>query len=210
MDIFNFNTLTPYYFNESGFSVSNKEKAKLGETAFAEALQDYSLMVNVTYGKRQKDIDHLVFTGKYVIMNECKNTNEGFFMHYSWFISHVANRFTDGLPIAQHYANIRGYKNEDIRFTLTIPKLNCDETIKLTLTKLKIHIIETGIQLLKEEDKVLWHKVVKNNILSVINSPQVNTRDPLSDNSSSFSLQGSDLTKPVLSAKKTVRSLKND
>jgi len=164
----------PYYAFIDSYSVSNKEKAALGETAFAEALSDFPVMVNVTYGKRQKDIDHLVFTSNSVVMNECKNTQEGFFMHYSWFCSHVADRFADGLPVAQFYAHTAGYRIKDITFTLTIPKLNCTPIVKQALRGLKVHVIETGVQLLESEDKQSWHKPIRKQFLSVINTIQEN------------------------------------
>jgi hypothetical protein len=167
----------PYYAFIDAYSASNKEKAKLGETAFCEALSDFPVMVNVTYGKRQKDIDHLVFTGNSVVMNECKNINENFEMHYSWFLSHVVNRFSDGLPVAQYYAHTAGYNIKNIKFTLTIPKLNCEPLIRKVLKGLKIHVIETGVQLLRDVDKPLWHEPVRRSILSVINSIQANTGD---------------------------------
>jgi len=167
----------PYYAFIDSYSIGNKEKAVLGETAFAEALLDFPVMVNVTYGKRQKDIDHLVFTARSVVMNECKNTNEGFFIHYSWMLSHVVNRFSDGLPVAQFYAHTAGYRIKDIKFTLTIPKLNCEPIVKKALKGLRIQVIETGVQLLKDEDKALWSKPVRSVILSVINNTQENSRD---------------------------------
>ena len=167
----------PYYVFISSYSTGNKEKAELGETAFAEALSDFPVMVNVTYGKRQKDIDHLVFTSNSVIMNECKNTSEGFFMHYSWLLSHVVDRFADGLPVAQYYAHTAGYSIKNIRFTLTIPKLNCEPLIRKTLKSLRIHLIETGVQLLKKEDKPSWSEPIRNGILSVINTNNKSTID---------------------------------
>ena len=173
----------PYYAFIDAYSTSNKEKAKLGETAFCEALSDFPVMVNVTYGKRQKDIDHLVFTSNSVIMNECKNINTGFEMHYSWLLDHVVDRFSDGLPVAQFYARTTGYSTKDIKFTLTIPKLNCEPLIRKTLKSLKIHVIETEVQLLKDEDKPLWSKPVRSNILSVINN--INN---IQDNSRDFSV----------------------
>jgi hypothetical protein len=167
----------PYYAFIDSYPIGNKEKAVLGETAFCEALSDFPVMVNVTYGKRQKDIDHLVFAANSVFMNECKNINEGFFMHYSWMLSHVVNRFSDGLPVAQFYAQTAGYSIRDIKFTLTIPKLNCEPIVKKALRGLKIHLIETGVQLLKDEDKPLWSKPIRSNILSVLNNIQDNSRD---------------------------------
>ena len=164
----------PYYAFIESFSIGNKEKAKFGETAFAEALSDFPIMMNVTYGKRQKDIDHLVFTGNCVVMNECKNINENFEMHYSWFLSHVVNRFSDGLPVAQYYAQTAGYNIRNITFTLTIPNLNCEPLIRKCLKGSKIHLIETGVQLLKKEDKPLWIEPIRSNILSVINNIQEN------------------------------------
>jgi hypothetical protein len=111
----------PYYVAIDSFSIGNKEKGQFGEQAFAESVKDYTVLLNIQYGKRQKDIDHLVLTSNSVIMNECKNTSTGFFMVYSWFCSHVADRFADGLPVAQHYANTLGYRCTKIDFTLTIP-----------------------------------------------------------------------------------------
>ena len=200
----------PYYSFIDSYSIGNKEKGELGENAFTESISEFPIMMNVTYGKRQKDIDHLVFTYDSLIFNECKNTKEGFFMHYSWFCSHIADRFADGLPVAQYYAQSAGYKIKDIKFTLTISKLNCDNIVRLALKGIKINLIETGIQLLKEADKILWYKPIRKIILSVLNSIQVNTRDTLCDNSNSFSHQGSDLTKPVLPFRKSMRNLKND
>jgi hypothetical protein len=165
----------PYYSYTCAYTPDNKEKAILGEAAFCEALSDFPVMVNVTYGKRQKDIDHLVFTGSTVVMNECKNTHESFFMHYSWFCSHVADRFADGLPVAQYYAQTMGYKIKSIKFTLTIPKLNCTPIVKQAIKGLKVSVIETGVQLLKPEDKQSWTEPIRKHILSVINTIQDNT-----------------------------------
>ena len=201
----------PYYAYISTFSTGNKEKAVLGETAFSEALSDYPVMMNVTYGKRQKDIDHLVFTYNSVVFNECKNTQEGFFMHYSWFCSHVFDRFADGLPVAQYYASTAGYSIKSIRFTLTIPRLNCSPIVKLAIKGLKIHVIETAIQILKTEDKPLWCEPVRSNILFVINSTQVNTRDQtVSDNTCSFLVIGPDLTASFLPTMRKMEVTRND
>ncbi len=115
----------PYYSSMEEYSVRNKEKAKFGEEAFAEALSDYPVLMNVNYGKRQKDIDHLVFTCSLVIMNECKNTKEAFYIWYSWFLSHIVNRFVDGYPIAQFYAHTLGYSIKNIVLTLNYTKTKC-------------------------------------------------------------------------------------
>jgi hypothetical protein len=115
--------LQPYYVEENSFSVSNKEKGELGEKAFVEAINDFPIMINITYGKRQKDIDHLVFAANSVVMNECKNTNEGFFMHYSWFCSHIADRFAGGLPIAQYYAQTAGVQQQN-NIYINHPQIN--------------------------------------------------------------------------------------
>ena len=109
-------------------------------------------------------------------------------MYYSWLSSHVIDRFADGLPVAQYYAHTAGYKISSVSFTLTIPKLNCESSVMQTIKGLKIHVIETGVQLLKPDDKPLWYETVRSNILSVINSTQVNTRDPPISNNSSCSL----------------------
>lgn len=166
----------PYYYFIESYSIDNKTKCELGERAFAGALPDFPLMMNVTYGKRQKDIDHLVFAYDSVIMNECKNTKEGFFIWYSWFSSHVIDRFADGLPVAQFYAHTAGHSTKNVAFTLTIPKLDCEPSVVKAIKGLKIHVIETLVQLLRPDDKPLWYEPVRTNILSVINSIQVNTR----------------------------------
>ena len=44
--------------------------------------------------------------------------------------------------------------------------------------EININIIETEVQLLKQEDKPLWYEPVRSGILSVINSIQDNTADP--------------------------------
>ena len=141
-DEYNFN-YQPYYIGEKKFSVSNQRKAKLGEEAFAEALVSYyPIIMNVNYGKRQRDIDHLVLTPQYLVMNECKNTKENWKIEYSWFLSHIVNRYTTGLPIAQFYATTLGYTTKII-FTLTIPTFNTDNPIVQNAVKgLKINVIE--------------------------------------------------------------------
>jgi hypothetical protein len=150
--------------------LSNTEKAQFGENAFAEALSDFPVIMNVSYGQRQKDIDHLVFTSNSVIMNECKNTKENFVMYYSWFLSHVVDRYADGLPIAQYYAQTYGYSIKKIIFTLTIPHLNTEPIVTKALKGLKIHVIETNKQITIEEDKEQWYALVRRQILSVINN----------------------------------------
>ena len=165
----------PYYSVVGEYSIENKEKAKFGEKAFAEALQDYPTFMNVTYGKRQKDIDHLVLTSKSVIMNECKNTKEGFHIFYSWFLSHVVDRFADGLPVAQFYARTFGYSSKNVIFTLTIPYLNADRIVKMAIKGIRIHVVQTTVQLLKEEEKGHWYDPVRKQILSVINTSTKNT-----------------------------------
>jgi hypothetical protein len=162
--------LEPYYCSVAEYSLTNTEKAKLGEQAFTEALTDFPVFMNVTYGKRQNDIDHLIITGHSVVMNECKNVNENFFMWYSWFVSHVVDRFADGYPIAQHYASFFGYPVRNIVFTLTIPYLNADKATKLAIKGLKIHTVETKKQLLTKEHKKQWYPLIRKQILSVINT----------------------------------------
>lgn len=125
--------------------------------------------MNITYGQRQNDIDHLVFAD-HTIINECKNVKENFMMWYSWFTSHVVDRFADSLPVAQYYARTLGYPVKSITFTLTIPYLNTEPTVKKALKGLGIKVIQTGKQLLKEEDKKLWYPQIRKQILSVINS----------------------------------------
>jgi hypothetical protein len=125
--------------------------------------------MNITYGQRQNDIDHLVFAD-HTIVNECKNVKENFMMWYSWFTSHVVDRFADSLPVAQHYARTLGYPVKSITFTLTIPYLNTEPTVKKAMKGLGIKVIQTGKQLLKEEDKKLWYPRIRKQILSVINS----------------------------------------
>lgn len=151
----------PYYKFESQYPINNKKKAEWGEEAFAEALSDFPILMNITYGKRQKDIDHLVFTGHSVIMNECKNINEDFKVFYSWFLDHVVDRFADGLPVAQYYARTFGYSVKSITFTLTIPRLNTETIVRKALKGLRIHVIETGKQLTDEESLVKWHGPVR-------------------------------------------------
>ena len=50
------NSVKPYYLLESQYSITNKDKAQWGEGAFVEALSDFPILMNITYGKRQKDI----------------------------------------------------------------------------------------------------------------------------------------------------------
>lgn len=168
----------PYYFDERSFSGSNQSKGKLGEAGFSNALSDFPILCNITYGKRQKDIDHLVFTCNYVVFNECKNTKESFQMYYSWFLSHVVDRFADGLPVAQFYARAMGYPIKNIKFTLTIPYLNTEPTTKRALKGLKISVIETKKQILNERDLKDWHFPIRSQFLSVINTEEhiVNNR----------------------------------
>jgi hypothetical protein len=165
----------PYHSQDNKYPITNTEKGRFGEQAFTEALSDFPILMNITYGKRQKDIDHLVFTSKSVIMNECKNNNENFFMYYSWFEDRVFDRFVEGLPIAQFYAKTLGCPVKDFIFTLTIPRLNTEPRVKLRLKQIKIHVIETKRQILKAKNKKQWYPIVRGQILSVINNQTNNT-----------------------------------
>ena len=162
--------MKPYYLVEKKFSESNQNKGKLGENGFSYALSDFPIICNITYGKRQKDIDHLVFTFNYVVFNECKNTKENFQMYYSWFLSHVVNRFADGLPVAQFYARAFGYPLKNIKFTLTIPYLNIESTTERAIKGLKINVIETKKQLLNESNLKDGYFPIRRQFLSVINT----------------------------------------
>jgi len=170
-------SLEPYYVGKKEFSVSNQNKGKLGETAFSNALSDFPILCNITYGKRQKDIDHLVFTGNYVVLNETKNTKENFQMYYSWFLSHVVDRFSDGLPVAQFYGRTLGYPVKSIKFTLTISCLNIEPITQRALKGLNITVIETKKQLLDERDLESWCSPIRKHFLSVINIEEVYNRE---------------------------------
>lgn len=164
----------PYYSDNKDFSQSNKRKAKLGESGFYKALADFPILCNVTYGHRQKDIDHLVLTCDFVIFNECKNVKEDFQMYYSWFLSHVVDRYADGLPVAQYYARSLGYATKNVTFTLTIPYLNTDSLVYNALNGLKIEVIQTKKQLLEERDIKQWYSPIRTQFLSVINTRTTN------------------------------------
>lgn len=164
----------PYYSHKEKWSKSNRVKAKLGENAFSDALSDFPILCNVTYGHRQKDIDHLVLTCDRLVFNECKNVKEGFQMHYSWFLSHVVNRFADGLPVAQYYARSLGYSTKHVIFTLTMPYLNTEPPVHKALRGLKIKVIQTGKQLTEERDTKKWCFPIRRQFLSVINTTTSN------------------------------------
>lgn len=164
----------PYYSHKEKWSKSNRVKAKLGENAFSQALSDFPILCNVTYGHRQKDIDHLVLTCDCLVFNECKNVKEGFQMHYSWFLSHVVNRFADGLPVAQYYARSLGYSTKHVIFTLTIPHLNTEPIVHKALKGIKIKVIQTGKQLTEEKDIKKWYSPIRRQFLSVINTTTSN------------------------------------
>lgn len=170
-------SIEPYYVGKEEFSVSNQNKGKLGETAFSNALSDFPILCNITYGKRQKDIDHLVFTGNYVVLNETKNTKENFQMYYSWFLSHVVDRFSDGLPVAEFYGRTLGYPVKSIKFTLTISCLNIEPITQRALKGLNITVIETRKQLLNERDLRSWCSPIRKQFLSVINIEEVYNRE---------------------------------
>lgn len=186
----------PYYLNKEEWSQSNKTKAELGENAFSNALSDFPIWCNVTYGHRQKDIDHLILTCDCLVLNECKNLKESYQMHYSWFLSHVVNRFADGLPVAQYYARSLGYSAKQVTFTLTIPCLNTDHFVHEALKGLKIKVIQTGIQLTEERNKKQWYKQwhfsIRRQFLSVFNSNSIqvsNTHLATDDESEDESLR---------------------
>jgi hypothetical protein len=160
----------PYYLSIEKYSLANIEKARLGEETFREALSDFPILANIPYGKRQKDIDHLVFTSSSVVMNECKNTKESFYIFYSWFMDHVVDRFADGLPIAEWYAKTSSYSTKRIVFALTISRFNAEPIVKASMNGLKINLIETGKQLLNDESKKDWYVPVRDQFLSVINN----------------------------------------
>lgn len=166
-------SLEPYYVGKKEFSVSNQNKGKLGETAYRNALSDFPILSNITYGKRQKDIDHLVFTCNCVVFNECKDTKENFQMYYSWFLSHVVDRFSDGLPVAQFYSRTFGYPVKSVKFTLTMPCLNTEPVTLQAIKGLKISVIETRKQLLNERDSKDWNFPIRRQFLSVINRKEV-------------------------------------
>jgi len=168
------NRIKPYYLEKQEYPVSNTKKGELGERAFYDALSDYPVFCNITFGHRQKDIDHLVLTCDCLVFNECKNVKESFQMHYSWFLSHVVDRFADGLPVAQYYARSFGYSTKHVIFTLTIPCLNTDPPVHEALRGLKIRMIQTGKQLTEERDKKDWCFPVRRQFLSVINTTTSN------------------------------------
>jgi len=160
----------PYYLEEKKFSESNQNKGKLGETAFSNALSDFPIICNITYGKRQKDIDHLVLTSHGLVFNECKNTGENFQMYYSWFLSHVVDRFAEGLPVAQFYGRTLGYSAKAIKFTLTISCLNTEPITHKAMKGLDINVIQTKKQLLNERDLKKQSASIRKQFLSVINT----------------------------------------
>ena len=123
-----------------------------------------------------------------------KTPKENFHMFYSWFLSHVVDRFADGLPVAQYYARTFGYSVKSIVFTLTIPRLNTEPIVKKALNGLRIHVIETEEQLVDKDSLEKWHKPVRDRFLSVINNQDNNTGDPILD-----STQRSFLTSSILS-----------
>lgn len=159
----------PYYFD--AFPASNATKGILGESEFATPISDFYILHNITYGHRQKDIDHLVLTSECIVFNESKNTKEDFEVSLSWFLSHILNRFVDGLPIAQWYARTLGYFK--IKLTLTITRLNTSPLIHSILKHLGIQIIETGKQLteiyqFREKALNQWAPKLRRKILSVL------------------------------------------
>lgn len=175
MEMMNERNAEPYYMGKSDYPETNTQKGKLGELGFSNALSDFPILCNITYGKKQKDIDHLVLTCDCVIFNECKNVKEGFHMYYSWFLSHVVDRYADGLPVAQYYARSLGYATKNVIFTLTIPYLNTDSLVYHALKGLKIEAIQTKKQLLEERDLKEWYSPIRRQFLSVINTRTTNT-----------------------------------
>ena len=98
-------------------------------------------------------------------------------MYYSWFLSHVVNRFSDGLPVAQFYGRAFGYPTKNLKFTLTIPYLNAEPVTLRAIKGLKISVIETRKQLLHERDLKDWCFPIRRQFLSVINIEEYTVYD---------------------------------
>jgi len=88
-------------------------------------------------------------------------------MYVYWYITHIFNRYVQGLPFIEQYAKYYGLSNYQIIFTLTLPYfLLPDEDkeqamiIKSMVKAMNLQIIETGVQALDDRDCNKWESAV--------------------------------------------------
>lgn len=154
-----------YYF-EKAYPASNMFKGMVLDESIEDALFDFPILTNVPYGKSIKDIDNLIFFSKGVIVNENKNLKP-FIIFYSWFVSHILNRYVEGVPIAQYYARTVGYPVK-CTLALTISNFKADASTLRAIKSLDVKLIENGKQLLDYPSSDMLG-VIRAKFLSVIN-----------------------------------------
>jgi hypothetical protein len=176
---YSFENVVPYYLFNDELNAENSHKGFLAEWSFREGCEDYPIASNVEYNGKH-DIDNIVFTSKGTVINESKNLNENFVISYSWFLSHILDRFL-AYPIVQYYSKLFGYSDKII-FLLTIPRLKCDRRTELAIKGIGIKVLQTNKQVLNKKDVDRASSVIRRKFLSVLTNSSNNNSNSSDSN----------------------------
>lgn len=201
----------PYYFDKYP---QNAAKGKYGEIAFLSSIENFPILSNIHYGHKQKDIDALILRSNSLDFNEIKNLKESFVVSYSWFLSHILDRFVDGTPIVEFYARTLGYNRNQVKKVLVIPKLNASRFIRSLLKGSGIEVVETKKQLtdnslLKERALNCWYFAIRRFFLSVYNNRHYSKKNKTKYEINCDSVQKNDYEQKKLTDFLTFRSQNN-
>jgi hypothetical protein len=162
---YSFENVVPYYLFNDKMNPENSHKGFLGEWSFREGCEDYLTVSNIEYSGKH-DIDNIVFTSIGTVINESKNISKDFKISYSWFLTHILDRFL-AYPIAQYYARLLGYPEKTI-FLLTIPSLKCDKKTELAIRGIGIRVLQTNKQALNKTDVKRLSLLIRSKFPSVL------------------------------------------
>jgi hypothetical protein len=203
---YSFENVVPYYLFNDRMNPENSHKGFLGEWSFREGCEDYLTVSNIEYSGKH-DIDNIVFTSIGTVINESKNINKDFKISYSWFLTHILDRFL-AYPIAQYYARLLGYPDKTI-FLLTIPSLKCDKKTELAIKGIGIKVLQTNKQVLNKKDVDRASSVIRRKFLSVLtNSSNIANNNIANKDSSEGNMNS--MLKPKISQKTIVEYLDFD
>jgi hypothetical protein len=138
-------------------SLSNKQKCDLAEDTVFFSLSEIDVNVfrNIpTSSEGQGDCDS-VFQNCII---EIKNLNESFRIGFSWFCSHILDRF---LKIDSIEDYITQHCKVEPRRIVVVSKFNClkkdEDIIDCYLKTFNIEVLQMDCQLLTKEDEAVWH-----------------------------------------------------
>lgn len=151
------------------------EKGILGEDPSYEAYSNKNhknlVLRNLATDNNRGDIDNLIIDLTSITIDEDKNLNSNTEISLSWFCSHVIDRYVKALPIAQNYAEMLGIDEKNIKFNLTISVFKpSNPLVQEAVKALKINVVETGLQVLKEEDKKQWIDAINRSVKTLSNN----------------------------------------